>query len=242
MKPSKWPKYFPPLTEEQTAIRNDFVKYWLSTISEKYGIVERFNHGYSIAHQARDFKRTLEIGAGIGKHIDHERLTPEQEKQYTALELRHELTEIIRTRHPRVQAITGDIQERLPFPDGHFDRILAIHVLEHLPNAPAAIEEIHRLCDPHTGQLSVVLPCEGGLAYGLARRVSARRLFEKRYGQPYQWFIEREHLSGPRELLDLLCRRFEICQSRYFPLRVPYFSVNLCAAFTLKPRPSLTVV
>ena len=42
----------------------------------------------------------------------------------------------------------ADCQQRLPFEDGSFDRALAIHVLEHLPNLPAAVAEIHRLLKP----------------------------------------------------------------------------------------------
>ena len=35
--------------------------------------------------------------------------------------------------------------------DGYFDRILAVHVLEHLPNLPAAIRECYRLCNKTKG-------------------------------------------------------------------------------------------
>ena len=47
----------------------------------------------------------------------------------------------------------------------------------------------------------VVIPCEGGLAYSLARRVSAQRIFEKRYGMSYRFFIESEHINVPREIM-----------------------------------------
>ena len=43
----------------------------------------------------------------------------------------------------------------------------------------------------------VVIPCEGGLAYSLARRISAQRIFEKRYGMSYRFFIESEHINVP---------------------------------------------
>ena len=98
---------------------------------------------------------------------------------------------------PGIQVVVGGCQERLAFPDGTFDRILAVHVLEHLPNLPTAIREMHRLIDKQRGQFEVVIPCEGGLAYSLARRISAQRFFEKRYKMPYRWLIEREHINRP---------------------------------------------
>jgi ubiquinone/menaquinone biosynthesis C-methylase UbiE len=124
----------------------------------------------------------------------------------------------------------------LDFPDGYFDRVLAIHVLEHLPNLPATVEEMHRLCQKERGVVSIVIPCEGSWAYSLARRLSAQRIFEKRYGQSYRWFIEREHINRPAEIIEEIQRFFEIRQRRFFPLPVPFLWCNLCMGLTLSTR------
>ncbi|MEY2411229.1 MAG: hypothetical protein QOF48_3899, partial [Verrucomicrobiota bacterium] len=187
-----WPKILPPLNDEQRRISDDFMKHWHEVLPRKYGILDDFNHGYAVEHAPKTFLSTLEIGAGLGEHLAYEKLTPEQEQHYVALEIRENMAARIRERFPKIQARVGDCQGRLDFPDGSFDRVLAVHVLEHLPNLPAAIREMHRLCHPEHGVFSVVIPCEGGLAYTLARRISAQRIFEKRYGQPYSWFIRRE--------------------------------------------------
>jgi len=122
-------------------------------------------------------------------------------------------------------------------PDGTFDRVVAVHVLEHLPDLPRAVAELHRVCAPG-GVLQAVIPCEGGLAYGLARRISAQRIFERRYRQPYRWFIEREHVNRPGEILEVLSERFEVTHRAFFPLLVPVVTVNLCLGLTLRPRPA----
>jgi SAM-dependent methyltransferase len=44
----------------------------------------------------------------------------------------------------RVRLVNGDV-ERLPFPDGSFDKILCSHVLEHVLDDRAVLAEIHRL-------------------------------------------------------------------------------------------------
>ncbi len=229
-----WPKIFPPLSPEQERIRDDFVKLWHQVLP-RYRAIERFNHRYPL-RVGGAFRRTLEIGAGIGEHLEYERLTPQQEREYYCLELRENMSAEIRRRFPRVQTITGDCQRRLPFPDGFFDRVLAIHVLEHLPNLPAAVEEIYRVCDKQRGCFSVLIPCEGGLAYTLARRATAQRVFEKTYRQPYRWFIEREHLNRPAEILGVLRPFFEVANRRFFPFRIPAVFCNLVIGLTLRPR------
>ena len=233
----KWPKYIPPLTPEQQEISNDFMKYWHKLLPRHFSIVERFNHGYPVWHAPPNFKTTLEIGAGLGEHIIHEPLTEEQTRNYHTLELRENMSRQIKIRFPKVQAVTGDCQQRLDgFPDGYFDRILAIHVLEHLPNLPAAIREAYRLCNKKTGVFSVVIPCEGSPAYTLARRISAQRVFERRYKQSYQWFIGREHINRPHEIMEELKPYFATAQRSFFPLLLPATACNLCIGLTLRPR------
>lgn len=225
-----WPKQLPVLTEEQEAIRDDFMRYWHEVLPSRYGIVERFNHGYVI--RARQTGRTLELGAGLGEHLRHERLDA---LDYTAVELRPELADAIRRDFPGVNVLTADCQERLPFSDGEFDRIVAVHVLEHLPNLPAALDEARRLLRPD-GVFAVVIPCEGGLAYSLARRISAQRLFERRYGVSYDWFVASEHINRPHEILRELEARFAVVGTTWFPLRLPLVAANLCIGLTLALR------
>jgi SAM-dependent methyltransferase len=233
----KWPKVLPPLTAEQKEVYEDFVKRWHEILPQRYGVVERFNHSFPVRHSRPAFRATLEIGAGLGEHLEHERLTPEQERAYCALELREAMAARIRERHPRVQAIVGDCQQRLDFPDGHFDRYIAVHVLEHLPDLPACVSEARRLLDPERGQFLAVIPCEGGLAYSLARRISAQRIFERTYGMPYAPFIAREHINRPAEIVAELGRHFTVERRRYFPLPfLPATSPNLCIGLVLAPR------
>jgi hypothetical protein len=58
---------------------------------------------------------------------------------------------------------------------------------------------MRRLRNREHAVFSVVLPCEDGLLYTLARRVLAQRIFENRYKQSYSWFIQREHVDRPDE-------------------------------------------
>ncbi len=231
-----WPKTFAPLSAEQKKISDDFMKYWHEVLPRRYGMVDRFNHTYPVQNAPTEFLRTLEVGAGLGEHLGYEHLTEVQRRNYYAIDIRDNMVAELRRRHPEVNSVVADCQERLDFPDGHFDRILAIHVLEHLPNLPAALHEIRRVSKETVGTLSVVIPCEGGFAYSLARRISAQRIFEKRYGQSYEWFIEREHINRPFEIVRELERYFKVIHRFYFPLVVSSIAANLCIGMTLRPR------
>jgi SAM-dependent methyltransferase len=234
---AKWPKTFPPLSAEQRRISDDFMAYWLEVLPQRYGIVDDFNHRYVVKNAPESFVTTLEVGAGIGEHLKYESLTAEQERNYYAVDIRQNVVDALAQSAPNINTVVGDCQERMDFPDGHFDRILAIHVLEHLPNLPRAIQELHRLCSKPNGVLSIVIPCEGSLAYSLARKISAQRIFEKRYKQSYKWFIEREHINLPHEIFEEIEPYFTLASSRYFPIPLKVTTFNLCIGATFRPRP-----
>jgi ubiquinone/menaquinone biosynthesis C-methylase UbiE len=212
------------------------MKHWHEVLgaNKKFRLIETFNHMYSVKHAPDNFLTTLEIGAGLGEHLAYEKLTQKQKENYVALEIRENMAEKIRQRFPDVKVCVADCQQTLPYADEHFDRILAVHVLEHLPNLPATVKELYRVCNKK-GQLSVVIPCEGGALYGLARKISAQRIFEKRYQQSYKWFIEREHINTPDVIEKELTRYFHIQHTRYFPSLIPLVGANLCIGLTLKP-------
>lgn len=228
-----WPKTLPILTPEQERVSHDFMKYWHEFLPRRYGIVDWFNHGYPTWATRKDGRcRTLEIGAGLGEHLKYEDIV---NQEYYCLEVRQNMADEIKKKFPSVRTVVCDCQQHMDFPDGHFDRIVAIHVLEHLPNLPAAIDEVYRLLGDD-GLFGVVIPCDPGWLYGLARKISAERLFIRRYNQPYDWFISREHINSPQEILGLLRERFSISRRLYFPFIVPSINFNLCLGLVARKR------
>ena len=232
---SKWPKAMPELTDQQHAIRDDWMHYWHEVLPNRYGLLEKFNHQYPVANRgdwSKDRIRTLEIGAGLGAHIGFEDLSFQD---YTALELRDNMAASIREAYPTVKTLVGDVQEHIDVPDGYFDRVVAVHVLEHLPNLPKALREIWRVLAAE-GELAIVIPCEGGAAYEFARTISSKRMFEKRYKQSYDWCIKSEHVNTCVEIIEEIENLFTIDDRRYFPLRVPMITPNLVVGLTSRPK------
>jgi SAM-dependent methyltransferase len=227
----QWPKAVPPLSPAQKAISDDFMTYWHEVLPKRYGAIETFNHSYPTRFlpQAERW-RTLELGAGLGGHLPFE---PLQRQEYHCIELRDGMAQEIRRRFPAVVTVVGDCQQRIPYDDAFFDRVVVVHVLEHLPDLPAAIREVARVLKPG-GLFSVVLPCDPGLAYEMARKISAERLFRARYRMPYGWLIRREHINSPAEILGAIKDKFEIFDTAYYPLRVPVTHLNLCIGVTAR--------
>jgi SAM-dependent methyltransferase len=229
----QWPKVIPPLTEAQQAINDDFVHYWHEVLPRRFGIIEQFNHRYPLRGARKSgISTTLEIGAGRGAHLAFEDLS---NQDYYCVELRDNMADSSKARFPGVNVVVGDCQEKLPFDDNTFDRVIAIHVLEHLPRLPDAVAEVARVLKPD-GVFAVVLPCDPGLLYRIARRVSAERIFRKRYNQSYDWFISREHINSPAEILQTLGRHFKMRDKAYFPFLVPLVNLNLCIGLLATPR------
>ena len=240
MHTTKWPKVLPQLTPEQRVRSDAFMKLWHEELAgrPRYDLLERFNHNFPVNHSPAGFRTTLEIGAGLGGHLEFEKLTPEQEQNYFCNEYRENMAAEIRRRFPRVQTVVGDCQQRLEFPDGFFDRYIAVHVMEHLPDLPAAIREAYRLLNRDHGRLLIVIPCEGSMAYSLARKISAERVWNRHFSPvSYAEFYKREHINVPQEILAELDPYFTVETRSFFPLPfLPFFFNNLVIGYTLKPR------
>lgn len=229
----KWPKHIETLTEEQQKIREDWMIYWHTILPNKYSFIETFNHGFPMREPLNNGINTLEIGSGLGEHINYENL---ENQHYFALELREEMADQIRKKFPHITVITGDCQKKIDASDSFFDRVLAIHVLEHLPDLPSALKEVHRVMKKPTGKFLVVIPCEGALVYNLSRDVTSRRIFEKRYHTGYDWLMSAEHINQPGEIIDELRNHFIINRISYFPFKFPSIQFNLCIGLNLTAK------
>jgi len=83
----------------------------------------------------------------------------------------------------------------------------------------------------------VVIPCEGSLAYSIARKISAERIFKKRYGMDYEWFIKREHINSPFEIFNELGKLFKTNSIKFFPFNgIQKEFCNLCIGINLTKK------
>ncbi|MWK33600.1 methyltransferase domain-containing protein [Actinomadura sp. J1-007] len=110
-------------------------------------------------------ERVLDMGCGAGRHafelyrrgadvvafdLDEDELAG-VEKMFGAMRLEGEVPE-----EASAATVRGDALD-LPFPDGHFDKIVASEVLEHIPDDMRAMRELMRVLRPG-GRLAVTVP------------------------------------------------------------------------------------
>lgn len=138
--------------------------------------------------------RVLEVGSGSGgaaEWLDHEIIGVD-----TAFERTVERT------RPNLVEVPGSVTA-IPLPDGSFDAVLCVEMLEHIPaaNRPKAVEELVRVLAPG-GRLILTFPSSPAAAEldrWLADAYAARR------GKPHPWAAE--HLEygvpDPNEIAEL---------------------------------------
>lgn len=120
----------------------------------------------------------LDIGCGTGAMAKD----LQQYGNVIGCDLRHTALEYCRKRSLS-ELVQGDITN-LPFQDHSFDLIVALDILEHVPDDAAALKELRRVLKPN-GRLVVTVPAyqflwgNHDLALGHVRRYTARELKRK---------------------------------------------------------------
>lgn len=169
------------------------------------------------------FSRVLEVGAGTGVHIRTIRHTFDE---YVMTDLNPPMLDQIQARSG-MGHITQKKEDatNLSFDDATFDRVIATHVLEHLPEPHKVLREWSRVLKPG-GTLSIVLPCDPGLAWRLGRNFGPRRNFT-RLGIDYDYWMAREHINSITNLVALISYYFPLRREKWAPMRVPLSDLNL---------------
>jgi 2-polyprenyl-3-methyl-5-hydroxy-6-metoxy-1,4-benzoquinol methylase len=88
----------------------------------------------------------LDAGCGEGETVA--RLVDCLPRQVAGIDLREDCVAFTRQRFPWMEVSRQSVYE-LPFPDGAFDLVLCLEVLEHLDEPAAALEELSRVSDRH---------------------------------------------------------------------------------------------
>ncbi len=168
--------------------------------------------------------RILEIGAGTGWHTQFVRHRYEQyvltdsdpgKVAYMAQKFASD---------PRLVAQQANAT-KLDFQDRSFDRLIASHVLEHIYRPQDVLREWVRVLKPG-GVLTLIQPCDPGLAWRFGRTLGPRR----RGGAIYDYKMALEHVNPIHNLVALVDYYFEERRDFWWPWRIPSWDLNLIYA------------
>jgi ubiquinone/menaquinone biosynthesis C-methylase UbiE len=173
------------------------------------------------------FSRVLEVGAGTGIHL---RFVRHSFDEYWSTDLNPPMLDKIgygsANNEIKGKVLTSkEDASALSFPVSSFDRLIAAHTLEHLYRPHEVLREWCRVLKPG-GILSLVLPCDPGLAWRLGRYAGSRGKFV-RAGIAYDYWMAREHVNPVNNLVALIRYYFEDVHEQWLPFRVPSMDLNL---------------
>ena len=103
--------------------------------------------------------------------------------------------------------------------------MIAAHVLEHLVEPHRVLREWHRVLRP-SGILTLVLPCDPGVAWRIGRAVGSRQRFID-VGIDYDYWMSREHVNPINNLVAFIRYYFRDLEEHWLPFHVPSMDVNL---------------
>jgi phosphatidylethanolamine/phosphatidyl-N-methylethanolamine N-methyltransferase len=187
------------------------------------------SHGLLEETLPADFigERVLEVGAGSGHHYSY---LKKPVSEYVLTDGSDVMLQVAAKRYQK-EILAGKIivskqdATRLEYPDQSFDRLIATHVLEHIPNPVAVLREWDRVVKKG-GVLSIVLPCDPGLLWRFGRCLGPRRNAEK-LGLPYDYVQAADHVNSIFNLVVFIRYHFESISELWYPARVPLPDVNL---------------
>ena len=179
------------------------------------------------------FSNVLEIGAGSGIHHQFVR---HKYSKYTMSDHNPKILDkaCARFESREIKKITFQLLEgeSLPFGDEVYDRVVAVHVLEHIYRPHLAIKEWSRVIRDG-GVISVLIPTDPGIAWRFGQTIGARPSAIKR-GLAYDYIMAREHVNSCTNLLALLRHYFPHGSEGWWPLPISSVDLNLFVAFNAK--------
>ena len=174
-----------------------------------------------------NYLNVLEVGAGTGHHLPYVKC---DFNRYVMTDGSDEMLKIASEKYAEQISKDSVIIENqnagaLTYSDNSFDRLIATHVLEHLPDPVQILKEWDRVVRPQ-GVISIVLPCDPGILWRLGRHFGPRRNMQK-MSVDYDYLQAAEHINPIFNLVVFIRYHFDNVSELWYPARVPVPDLNL---------------
>lgn len=172
--------------------------------------------------------KILEVGGNVGEHIP---FVSENFESYLLTDYRDTGFE---SHDRRLTFQVADVQQ-LPFKSDMFDRTISTCLLHHLDDPQKALQEIRRVTT-NEGQVSILLPCDPGLAYRIAKKIGpAKKWRAAGISNPsyYHYLQHRNHFPGLASIIQELYKTDKV-QMNFWPLKAHSWNINLFVIYQIK--------
>jgi len=175
----------------------------------------------------KDYPKIIEVGSGTGNHLPFVRHGYDSYLITDANQMMLDRARQKYAQYPHKEKLIFEIQDanNLKYADNSFNRLIATHVLEHIPDPVSALKEWNRVVEPG-GLISIVLPCDPGLLWRLGRNFGPRRN-AKKAGIEYDYLQAAEHVNSIYNLKVFIEYHFEVVYKAWYPLNIPLPDINL---------------
>jgi predicted SAM-dependent methyltransferase len=214
----------------KTNVKLDYKKYQSFMYTGMNGILMNINHYILEFGITKDHNQhILEIGGGTNPHYKWIKTNFET---YTICDVENNNTTLPENVKfiPAKELIECEHQNK-------FTRIIASHVLEHLPDPEAQLLSwCSMLCDE--GILSIALPCDPGLFWHFCRKISYPKA-KQIYGisrKERNLIMSREHINSIYNLKYIIDHYFYKKRILWFPAIIPINNLNLLCVIQLKKK------
>ena len=230
---NKYIELFDEDTEEKT-----FYDHLDRVYKERYqkkGVTKYlFDAGHEVLEKnikKGSYYHILEVGPGFAPH------TPfilHKYQKITYVEPNSKCNELLNGTTPLKndeQPIEIEIRNSA-FPDSllssnTYDRVIACHTIEHIPQPSLVIRDMYRVLKPG-GVLSITLPCDPGIIWRCAKTMGPGHQFRK-LGINYDYFSYKEHVNSIFSLQTFIKHLFKDHKMSvvWWPSRLPFADLNL---------------
>lgn len=150
--------------------------------------------------EANEALAVLDLGCGRGEHLRTLGQTMPAAARLVGLDFREEVLEEARDAvrgDPRFEFLHHDVNTRLPFADGEFDRVLSVNTLEAIPAKDEFAREAHRVLRPGGRLVCAHFDWESQLYDGPDKDV-IRRIVQAFAEWPLSWMETLDGWMGRR--------------------------------------------
>jgi ubiquinone/menaquinone biosynthesis C-methylase UbiE len=175
----------------------------------------------------QDQPSILEVGGNIGEHVKF------VGGNFSTYELTDYRDTKFKSTDNRVTFNVANV-ENLPYEDETFDRVISTCLLHHLSDPIAALREMQRVTKIG-GVISILIPCDPGFLYQLAKKVGTNRKWNKSGIESpayYHYQQHRNHFPALDIFLDKVFENDKIEKS-YWPLIFRSWNLNLFTTYQI---------